>query len=400
MREIIFILFLLSGTLKPFFIYFHIPMGIDFTVLCALLLIILLGRDIAANKFVININQFSKYAMTTLFFLFATILFSLFYTSSQSYVYSKILQFITILLAFTFPILSREFSVTKALKFFLYLAIITTIVFLPIFMNGYKLFLTDYAHFIRTPIALIYQSYLPIGYMIGIAILINMFFPFFSPTRKFLVTLFLLAALVTAGARGPLFSVITLLLMYAIIKKFNFKIPRWSTVLLSLLLVIPIGIYSLSKVNLEDLLTRTYTRIVTIQNEPSANDRLVRTKFVFDHIDAEHFTLGYGFGSFGFEYSKVDERSYPHNLLLELLFELGIVGLTIYLLFLWPIMRKLIISKSFVLWALFLYVFVNSLKSLSLSDSRILFGFLALILIYTPKLMPKPTIKEEKQKND
>ena len=307
---------------------------------------------------------------------------SLFYTSSQHYVYEKILQFFTVLLGFIYPLFIKKFSVEKFLKWFIIIATGLTIVFFPLFITGYKSFSTAYANFQSNPLLSIYQSYLTMGYIIGITLIINTFLSILPTMFRFPISLFLLIVLTTTGARGPLFGFIAVTLLFIIYNGFKIKRPKILTMLIGSILIVFMGTYALTKLDIGSLLERTYDRIVTIEKDSSANDRLVRAQFVLSKVDTEHILVGYGFGSFGYEYTRYDVRSYPHNMIFEILFELGIFGILVYGTFIISILRQLIRTKKFLPWALFIFLFFNSMKSLSLSDSRILFGFFAVILIY------------------
>jgi O-antigen ligase len=385
MNEVFFILFLLSGAIKPFLTYFHIPTGIDFTLLSAFILSGLLMKNLIHHQLLIRLDKVMLYSIVLLISFFALILFSFFYTSSQHYVYTKTLQFFTILLGFVFPFFIQSFSIQTFFKSFVIIVILLTLVFLPVFLPAYKLLMTNYTAFKISPLYAIYQSYLTMGYLIAIALIIATLTPAFTQTRRALIFLFLFGALLTTGARGPLFAFIIISLMYLFYKaaKMQLKKPNLRIVLMIAVVAGVIGTYAVVKMDISGLLERTYNRITTIEKDTSANDRLVRAEFVLKKIDTDHFIFGYGFGSFGYEYTKVDERSYPHNMILEILFELGAIGILIYGLLIAVILKRLIDTREFVPWALFLFLFLNSLKSLSLSDSRILFGFFAILILYT-----------------
>jgi len=140
----------------------------------------------------------------------------------------------------------------------------------------------------------------------------------------------------------------------------------------------------MNKYDFSDLFDRTFSRLTALEiakKDSAANDRLKRFSYVISKIDTEHIVQGYGFGSFGIEYTGYDIRTYPHNIILEILFELGLMGLVIYLLYIFLIIKKIYYYKDGLSIALFIYLFLNSLKSLSLTDSRIMFAFFTIILI-------------------
>lgn len=382
MNEIIYVLFILSGAIKLLMDYFQLPMVMDFTILTALILIGLFIYDLYKNSFNIKSSSLQNYSLFFLIALFILILISFFYTTSEHYVYEKTLQFFTILLCFIFPLYIHNFSSEKFFKWFLIIMFIITITYLPLFIPAYKIYSTQYTAFLSNPLFAIFKAYLMMGYLFAIALLISSFTNTISNhIYRIIISIFFLGALMASGARGPLFSFILILILFLFYNRFKFKIPRIKTVVFLIIVFSVFASYSVMKLDLNTLFERTIDRIVNIRTNASALDRIVRADFVIDTIDAKHLFFGYGFGSFGQEFSGVDARSYPHNIILELLFELGVIGVILYLLFLLPIIRAVIKSRQFISSALFLYVTLNSLKSLSLSDSRVLFGFYSIILI-------------------
>jgi O-antigen ligase len=72
-----------------------------------------------------------------------------------------------------------------------------------------------------------------------------------------------------------------------------------------------------------------------------------------------------------YEISGVDGRGYPHNIILEIWFELGLIGLFLFLLFAMSSFIYKISKESKTSWIIFLYIILNLLKSNSLVDIRI-----------------------------
>ena len=110
------------------------------------------------------------------------------------------------------------------------------------------------------------------------------------------------------------------------------------------------------------------------------------------HIWGEHPIFGAGIGSFPIINGAGDVRGYPHNLILELLSELGLVGLLIFGTLLFIGVRSLLKNlfskspESFFVLLIFVTYFVESLFSSDISDHRFL--MLALGLMMFP---PAPT---------
>jgi O-antigen ligase len=102
------------------------------------------------------------------------------------------------------------------------------------------------------------------------------------------------------------------------------------------------------------------------------------------------FLFGTGYGGFGLTASGSDSRAYPHNIILEIFVETGIVGLLLFLFFFIyffsRIFARLISHKKDVcsldFSLCFFYFFMNALKSSSFIDLRNLFGLMGIILSY------------------
>ena len=107
--------------------------------------------------------------------------------------------------------------------------------------------------------------------------------------------------------------------------------------------------------------------------------RLKHYDFFLENILEKPF-FGWGFGSYGLYFLGIDERSSPHNVFVEIYFELGLLGLYFYLLFLIFCYYKIFKSKSHLLYILF-YLLLCLQFSFSLADLRLNYGFIAISLL-------------------
>jgi O-antigen ligase len=384
MNEILYIIFLLSGIIKMFILYFKIPMPVDFTLLSAALLLFLLFKDFIKYGFVRYINRYVLNAFNLLLILFIVIIFSIYYTSSNQYVYVKTIQYITVLLSAAFPFLVYKFSIQRFYKYSVILITLITVLYVPLFLKANMLFMTHYNLFENSPLGIIHGGYLTVGYIIGIALIILLYKDIYIKEYRILLFIFLFVALLTTGARGPLIFLILILIFYIYTRKSIFlKINIKTFLIVGMLFAIVIP-FLMNKYDFSDLFDRTFSRLTALEvakKDSAANDRLKRISYVISKIDTEHILQGYGFGSFGIEYTGHDIRTYPHNIILEILFELGLIGLAVYLLYIFLIIKKIYYHKDALSIVLFIYLFLNSLKSLSLTDSRIMFAFFTIILM-------------------
>ena len=109
----------------------------------------------------------------------------------------------------------------------------------------------------------------------------------------------------------------------------------------------------------------------------------------------ERLILGHGTGAFAIDRGGQDEREYPHNIMLELLYEQGLVGAVIVSLFLWLIFRRWRQASQFVYLyeldigifqivhmagLLFLFLFTQAMKSGDINDNRFMFFCAGLVV--------------------
>ena len=104
--SIFFALFLMSGLIKSFFIYFNIPMPIDLTFGSAFLL--LLGVISDHFKYPLSISRRNDFFILSLLIFFCFAGFSLVYSSSSIYKFTKLIQLTTVIFASIIPLLIRK----------------------------------------------------------------------------------------------------------------------------------------------------------------------------------------------------------------------------------------------------------------------------------------------------
>ena len=111
----------------------------------------------------------------------------------------------------------------------------------------------------------------------------------------------------------------------------------------------------------------------------SVDGRLELINFTFNKI-ADNPIFGYGIGSFSKEYYNIDGRYYPHNIFLEIWFELGVIGVFIFGIFLLTLLFKFNVKKNIAYFVIMLPPLLNSLKSLEFTEHRLLFFCFGMIL--------------------
>lgn len=111
----------------------------------------------------------------------------------------------------------------------------------------------------------------------------------------------------------------------------------------------------------------------------SVNARVKHYQFSMSAItySVNRFVFGYGIGSYNMIKNGIEGRNYPHNVFLEVMVELGFIGLMLYLLILILFARNITAINIGITLAV-LFLLLNSLKSSSIIDLRVFFSFLAI----------------------
>ncbi|MDP4551663.1 O-antigen ligase family protein [Alkalihalobacillus macyae] len=199
-----------------------------------------------------------------------------------------------------------------------------------------------------------------------------------------LISLMFIAGIILLGSRGGVVGALVTLLILLVIQKFsNLKKVRISfginfrmvAIFASLLSIVFIFGSSLKKVINERIIGVTFRstgEIYTSGRDTIYSDALTMIK--------ESPLIGYGINSFGY-YSNY---GYPHNLLLELMLDIGFLGLIYFIILLFYSIRIIIDFRNsplYVLSGIPLYMIVVQMFSGGLYDFRYYF-FWILILFY------------------
>lgn len=396
-KESLFSIMLLSGTLKAMLILLQIDGIIDLTLLSAFGVTIILINEMRTTLKHLEYKRFELALLLTLFYLF--MIFSLGYTSSPTASITKTIYFGTMALAFYFPLLIREFKIEPFMKSTTILIFICSLIFLNFYtgyLNGDEAIILSLGEDEAKQMTALY---LTISWLNGILVLYYFFQEELPSLVRWSIMLIAFIFLISAGGRGPLLFTVLILGVYFLFQLtqslISFKLNR---------LILPVGImitttvmiiFLVSNIKLEKidpslkLVDNTVERLMGLVTEKgggaSAYSRVENAKFSIDKINSSAF-FGYGVGSYGYEKSKVDELDYPHNLFLEVWFELGYLPLLIFLILLFRIYQHVKATSRAWIMALYIYFLLNVLKSSSLIDIRMMLGFYA---IFTVIKLPK-----------
>ncbi|MCF2132036.1 O-antigen ligase family protein [Strepomyces sp. STD 3.1] len=396
--EMFFALFLLAGYFKE---AFQLPIDLTaaFFVLSILVAIKRLIRTLLINKANYRKKLISKKIIThfVLFLLlFGFILFSNFYTLGSNYSIQKTLKFSTLT---TWAFLGVYFLInnkTNLRNFLKSLAIISLVMALYT-VSGLKGNSDPTGGF--TSVA--GDNYLGLGRASGLGalIFISLYVTANSTKIKRLLSicsvLIIITALLSSGSRMPLISFIIVLLIVFFasfkIRKGLIHVKKGTGYFLALLGLGIVSILSLASTGAFDTVIRRVSILFTeTGGGTSAEGRLERYETAYE-VWTNHPFFGTGIGSFPLHFSGLDAAGYPHNIILEFLSELGLIGLLIFTLFiLYPIyilIRKgkttsvFLHSEILTVLFCFMFLFLNACTTGDINDNRLLLTFNSLILI-------------------
>ena len=207
---------------------------------------------------------------------------------------------------------------------------------------------------------------------------------------KYILIMFLLLGLISTGSKGPLFSLLLSMLTILFIKqKNNFNKEKILFDYIKILLSSLVGVFFFKYIvfnlfNKEFLLYRFfYSEIVY-----GENSRINLIKKAWEYFLKNPF-FGNGLGSYGYLTYGFDIRLYPHNIIFEVLSELGIVGfLLITILIIITFIRYFKYSSKTdkftnLIMSLFIYYLLNSFVSgdLGFYNSKLFFLMVVLNLM-------------------
>jgi O-Antigen ligase len=246
------------------------------------------------------------------------------------------------------------------------------------------------------------ENYLALGRLVGMAAMVAFALWLRSPPRSARGVALIAAialcgyALLKAGGRNPVAAAAIPMLMPLLL---SFRLSRGQLVIsrsilaaLGFVAVVTLGVISL--VVSGDSSLRTLHRFDTLMSEDSGG-RSAASRF--EHWGravaywAERPLVGHGVGAWPILYWGRDYRHYPHNMILELLVEVGLVGLVLFAALVLVGARRVSLQRlredPALMCALMLCMntFVNAMSTGDLADNRNLFAMLGLLAMRPPK---------------
>lgn len=371
-KIVTYFLFLYSGLIK------WIPFPLDFTLVFGLLTSSFILYDFYIGKYkLFNINVGYLYL---LFYSFS-LLYILTYFYSESKVYSliKVRGFVLNIIAFTFPI-----SSLRAKDYKIIIPIVTSFSLLVLLFLSFLLY-NDLFNLVKMSdedqLNLFFTTlptYLDFGAFIAVSfiLLINN-----NSILSILYKLIIFYFLVILGGRGPLLTLIFILLLNFLLKNKKFMVTGY--IKYAFIILFASFLYSYFEFTFID-----FERLNVFKNFGS--DDSVSGRFIYiqrclgGFID--HPFFGNGIGSTGLLISGQDIVLYPHNLFVEVLSEFGLIGFLFYLFIFLFFMWMVIIKKTAIEYLPFLfivmYLFIQDMKSGAFEAWRISCGWLSIATVF------------------
>lgn len=240
-------------------------------------------------------------------------------------------------------------------------------------------------------------NYLGMGRVIGLAFLLVVAFFIFWAQNIFEKCLALLIAglylwlLLIGGGRGPLLAAILSALIplaFAVRISLARKTIRFRQYVVPMLMIITVSLLLFTYIINTGQITQTFGRLLVLTQVgmgDSVGARLQHYEHAIEYWKQAPI-FGHGIGSWPVINDGIDMRGYPHNIILEILVELGMAGVFIALLILLYALSFLAPLKSIgdqplkvLLIMLTVYMLLNSMVSGDIPDNRLLFACIGLM---------------------
>jgi O-antigen ligase len=370
---IVYVLFILSGVIKSFMFVKFLP--VDLTLITAVYCVAVIFYNVTTSKKIYIPGI--KVPLVILVVFYAWLTFSLMHTPSTNYALQKYLLSYLNLIAFCYPVFCK-FCFKTFTKSIVVISLILLVLFMIFRLTFSYEFMTDNN---------LKSIYLAFGVLLGFALI---FLRTIDHRFQFGIFLILLSGLLISSARGPLifyiFSILAVKLFGLKSNRNAKKIFKISYILIPTFILILIITNSSVLQSVMGLLQNTIIRFSAFLSTDGGESVNTRLELYYQAIDmfSENILLGNGLGSFGLYVTGTDMKLYPHNIVLELLSETGVVSILILLIFILSLSKKII--NNDIIFMISLYAFMNVMKSNSFEELRMFFGFLAVGLLYAREI--------------
>lgn len=367
---VIYILLVYSGLIK------WIPgLPIDLTLVFTVLLLAIF--PFLFKPHFTAYSSFGKTIVSCVMGISILFLLSNAYTISSNYALSKSIATVLNMFCFLYPLLLFEKEDIPYFKKVMWVGNIIILVVL-----SYFYFTDQFIYFqmsektIESVIGFAIPNYLSIGTFISASLIFHI-----DNKSVFnrLITLYSVFILFVLGGRGPLIFLFFIFILHYFltleVKKFSLKNG----------LIIMLG--AMLFLQYFDFSAIDFNRFNVLENyseDESATERLYYFEQGYRSV-TNHLFSGLGIGSSGMILSDTDLVLYPHNLFLESVMEIGIVGgllyLILYLVLFFKVFTRIDYLPLLSLGLISLYLFFQDMKSGSFDSWRISLLWIALFII-------------------
>ncbi len=386
--ETFYTLFLFAGRFKADPRFSSIP--VDLTLLFFVFSFFLGTYIVIRRRFRINAGALFLFSAASGFFIWVMVSFC--WTPGSVYALQKMARIIPITL---WSFLATAFIISpdsRRVKRFLWCLVVFAV---WIALETIK---AD-AVFGQRVISVLGGNYLGVGRTVGPAIIIVFVYmlfekKIFNKILLFSAFIIFLSALLVARGRGPFLATLAAFMVPILLSmgmkadrkyqlKFFFKSYALPAILLYLSIAMIVGYLFIS-----GHLTSTMQRFVLFFTKlgASADVRLFDYQTSWTLFE-KNPVVGYGIGSWPLLAGFPDMRGYPHNIILEILVEMGMVGAFFFFIFLFAGVTRLLSEKisnnpqRMIILALFVNAFVNAMLSGDIPDNRFLFSVVGLMCL-------------------
>lgn len=387
--EIGFSIFLMVGILKDITEKFPI----DFTLLILILTSLSILHKIITKQYKIHFSN--KYVF--LFFLFVSLLLiSNLYTKSPNSGFLKTIRFSVFNTFLFLGGISIGFTKKTRIRF---LKILHFLIF--IYSLIYVYFLKDMIGMNFKELASYHMRLSLVGNPIGVGrifsvlSLISIISLFYEKNKykkifHYLCVVLGLIITISTNSRGPFFALIISIIIYLF---FFTKVKKskivYALVLISFLFAILFTLLPESLVSRYKLMGGKEVHIS--ENQPSVfNTFIIRENYIKKSLtylqeNTEKLIFGVGLGGFSYIITNRDIISYPHNIFVEIILELGLLGLILFILPFLFLLNDFILTKNKIneneysqitFWIILTVLFLlNAQVSGDINDNRLLWFF-------------------------
>ncbi len=385
MKELIYVLFILSVLFKVLLNLSGIVLPINLTILIAPFFLGSLWFEWTKKHYRFkNIFNYTPVILLALFW--GWMILTMVYSPANQFKYVKPFLFFLNILMFIYPFIV-ELDYVKYFKQFIYIAsfiepILTVLIPLLLFgdIEGSRTF------------------YLALGQFSGVIILLLLVLfneDVFQLNIKWILIIILHSIILLANpARGAILFTLLLLVFWTIIKFYKFFNLKFIFIFTSTLIVTLVILFQLYNsfpeygvfiyLRMKKLLSIFFmdnNSLIGISTFERLQFWKYAIKMIFDN-GVLHFLFGYGIGSFGVFFNGKDGRLYPHNMFLETWFEMGFIGIFLLLIFLFSVLFLIVKNKNYYFIFPLMISFLGAMKSGSLPDLRLFFNLLAISIMF------------------